>query len=157
MCNPVLNFVAYTRDFLTKSWEWLNDTEIKALTLTPDFTKEQQELFYISLPSRKDYHIWGIKLAGQPIGACGLKHITDTDAEYWGYIGERSYWGMGLGSQMLEYCEKMARTIRLKELYLYVGVSNIRARRLYKKCGFVEDGMSSDQKILKCRRILSVV
>ncbi len=145
--NLQLNFVFFSRDFLAKSWEWLNDAETKALTLTPDFTKEQQEAFYASLPSRTDYLIWGIALAGQPIGACGLKHVTETEAEYWGYIGEKQYWGRGLGHQMIGHCEEIARAQGLKELYLHVGVDNTRARGLYEKCGFVEEASVHDSEI----------
>ena len=145
--NLQLNFVFFSRHFLAKSWEWLNDAETKALTLTPDFTKEQQETFYASLPSRTDYLIWGIALAGKPIGACGLKHVTETEAEYWGYIGEKQYWGRGLGHLMIGHCEEIARVKGLKELYLHVGVDNARAKRLYEVCGFVEEDVSRGNEI----------
>ena len=146
--NPVVSFVPYTRDFLAKSWDWLNDAEIKSLTLTPDFTKEQQEKFYNGLPARKDYMIWGISLNGLPIGACGLKHITVKGAEYWGYIGEKQYWGKGLGSQIISHCERMAQARRLTELYLHVGKNNVRARRLYEKCNFTLDGAPNGDVIV---------
>ena len=143
-----LTFVPYSREFLTRSWDWLNDPETKALTLTPDFTKEQQETFYVTLPSRTDYLIFGIALAGQPIGACGLKHITEMDAEYWGYIGEKQYWGGGLGRQIIGHCEEIARVKGLKELYLHVGADNARAKRLYEKCGFIEEVASRGDEIM---------
>ena len=38
-----IKFVEYNEIFLEKSWEWLNNKEIKYLTCTPDFTKEQQK------------------------------------------------------------------------------------------------------------------
>ena len=142
-----LAFLPYTREFLARSWEWLNDPETKALTLTPDFTKEQQEAFYETLPLRTDYLILGISLAGHPIGACGLKHITETDAEYWGYIGEKEYWGRGLGCQIIGHCEEVARVKGLKEIYLHVGVDNARAKRLYEKCGFIEEVASHGDEI----------
>lgn len=142
-----LAFVPYSREFLARSWEWLNDPETKTLTLTPDFTKEQQEAFYETLSSRTDYLIWGIALAGRPIGSCGLKHITETEAEYWGYIGEKQYWGRGLGGQIVEHCEEVARTMGLRGLYLHVGVDNARAKKLYEKCGFVEEDMSCGDMI----------
>lgn len=150
--SQLLSFVSYSREFLAKSWEWLNDAEIKALTRTPDFTKEQQEAFFDSLSLRADYLIWGIALAGQPIGACGLKHITESEAEYWGYIGEKPYWGRGLGRQLIEHCEGIARTKGLKALYLHVGADNLRARRLYEKCGFLEEEASygTDITMRKC-------
>ena len=148
-----LSFVPYTREFLVRSWEWLTDPETKSLTLTPDFTREQQEAFFASLPARTDYLIWGIMLAGEPIGACGLKHVTEKDAEYWGYIGVKQYWGLGLGVQIVGHCEKMARANGLQAIYLHVGVDNTRARRLYGKCGFVEDAPVVGSEI-RMRKIL---
>lgn len=37
----------YNEDFLEKSWEWLNDEELKYLTMTPDFTRKDQNFFLI--------------------------------------------------------------------------------------------------------------
>ena len=53
-------FVAYDESFLNLSWEWLNDSEIKQMTLTPDMTREGQRKWFENLNSRNDYHIWGI-------------------------------------------------------------------------------------------------
>ena len=42
---------------LKKSWVWLNDPEIKSLTITPDLEKENQRRWFESLKSRKDYFV----------------------------------------------------------------------------------------------------
>lgn len=135
-----LSFVPYSRVFLDKSYAWLHDPEIKRLTCTPDFTREQQTAFFESLAIRKDYKVWGIALAEEPIGACGLKHIDGAQAEYWGYIGEKRYWGRGLGQQIIGHCQTMAQSIGLTSLYLKVGADNLRARKLYFKSSFYEEG-----------------
>ena len=44
--------VDYNIIFLDKSWYWLNDPEIKALTMTPDFSKEDQASYFKSLPKK---------------------------------------------------------------------------------------------------------
>jgi RimJ/RimL family protein N-acetyltransferase len=128
-----LKFVEYSRLFLDKSWNWLNDKEIKELTLTPDFTKEDQIKFFNSLENNKQYYIRGIMLDDIPIGACGLKHITNKDGEYWGYIGNKNYWSKGLGIQILNYIIKYAIGIGLDSIYLNVSKDNQRAYKLYKK------------------------
>jgi len=128
----------YDVTFLEKSWEWLNDPEIKQLTLTPDFSKEDQLNFYNSLPQKKDYWIKGIAEDGIPIGAMGLKNINKehSSAEYWGYIGEKEYWGKGIGKFVLKEAIRKTRELNLKKIYLKVSRKNLRARILYEKMGF---------------------
>jgi RimJ/RimL family protein N-acetyltransferase len=128
--------VDYTLVFLDKSWEWLNDPEIKALTMTDDFTRNDQLAFFKNLPEKKDYWIKGITENELPIGAMGLKHINSQTAEYWGYIGEKEYWGKGIGKFMLDHALKKTKELKLKKLFLKVSNNNTRARNLYLKMGF---------------------
>lgn len=133
---------AYTKCYLDKSCEWLNDPEIKALTLTPDFTREDQQRFFESLSARTNYWVMGIAEDNLPVGAMGLKNITASSAEYWGYIGEKEYWGKGIGNFMLQQAKEKAAALGLKQIFLYVAATNERAKSLYRKHGFtkVEDG-----------------
>ena len=130
--------VNYDLTFLEKSWEWLNDPEIKALTLTPDFSKEDQLQFYRSLPQKKDYWIRGITENNIPVGAMGLKNIDigGSSAEYWGYIGEKEFWGKGIGKFILKEAILKARELNLKKIYLKVTTKNTIAKNLYLKMGF---------------------
>lgn len=124
--------------FLKKSSYWLTDPEIKALTLTPDFTEKDQLLFYNSLPKRKNYWIMGILENSIPIGAMGLKNIDQekSNAEYWGYIGEKQYWGKGIGKFMINEAFAKAKQLNLDQLYLKVDSKNMRAKKLYINSGF---------------------
>ena len=131
---PVL--VDYNLTFLDKSWEWLNDPDIRKLTLTPDFTREEQQAFYNSLPGRMDYWIKGLTENDLPIGAMGLKHITYQDAEFWGYIGDKRYWGKGIGSFMMLQAINKGKELGLDQLYLFVDELNQRAKQLYTRNGF---------------------
>lgn len=137
-----IEFVFFDKVFLEKSYEWLTDPEIKAMTCTPDITREEQEKWHQSLPYRKDYSIWGIKIDRSPIGAVGLKNIDYEKGvgEYFGYIGEKQFWGMGIGTEMLIFIKEKAVALRLRSLELKVHPSNIRAIRLYKKFGFKYEG-----------------
>jgi RimJ/RimL family protein N-acetyltransferase len=122
--------------FLEMTWNWLNDPEIKELTNSSEFTIDDQKKWFTNLKNRKDYLIWGLTLNGKPIGACGLKNITQNDCEYWGYIGEKEYWGKGLGSKILIYMEVEANKLNLESIWLQVIKSNERAIRLYIKHGY---------------------
>jgi RimJ/RimL family protein N-acetyltransferase len=134
-----IELVKYDRIFLSHSKIWLNDLEIKKLTNTPDFSDLEQETWFNSLKTRKDYLIWGIKANMQPIGVCGLKNITNKDCEYWGYIGEKVYWGKGIGRQIMDLMEKKAKEIHLKSIWLKVLNDNERAYKLYQNTGYIEE------------------
>lgn len=139
-----IEFVTYDFSFLQASTQWLSDSEIRFLTATPMISQETQEKWFASLTTKKDYYIKGILADGKPIGACGLKHITEVDGEYWGYIGEKNYWRKGIGKQMMAFIEKYARSLKLKQIYLKVIPENIRAIQLYTKQGYVEDENNSE-------------
>lgn len=131
-----IEFVPYDASFLPLSRAWLGDPEIKALTMTPDFSQQAQADWFAGLPERRDYLIWGVRFAGQPVGACGLKGIADGAGEYWGYIGEKSCWGRGVGTGMVGFVEARAREAGLQRLWLRVWERNARARGLYERLGF---------------------
>jgi len=139
-----LSFGRFDENFLERSWHWLNDPEIKWLTMQPDFTRAEQLRWFAGLPERSDYLIFGISCAGVPIGALGLRHIAGNEAEYWGYLGDRNYWGAGLGGEMMGFIFNQARQRGLNELYLKVHKNNVRAIRLYIRVGFQTTGENGD-------------
>ena len=146
--QPEVEFLPYEEAFLSLSWDWLTDPEIKALTMTPDFDRAAQARWYESLPGRSDYLIWGVRHAGKPVGVCGLKGIAEGAGEYWGYIGDKSCWGRGIGGRMVGFVEEAARGRGLERLWLKVWDRNPRARRLYERLGFRLDRVEGDVVIL---------
>ena len=133
-------FVEFDCNFLQKSFYWLSDSEVKRLTETPDITLDKQEQWFQALPQKEDYFIRGILADGVPIGAVGIKNIRFMQGEYWGYIGEKAYWGKGIGKVMVEEMLRVAKVVfHLDMLYLKVLVGNARAISLYKSCGFIVD------------------
>lgn len=146
-----LRFVSFDDDFLEKSWHWLHDPEIKRLTMTPDFTREQQLRWFAQLQDKSDYRIWGLIYKDKPVGAVGLKYITSNEAEYWGYIGERSYWGCGLGKKMMRFAIEEASKMQIRELYLKVHCENSRAISLYTKAGFATEDKNGDVYTMRMR------
>lgn len=149
MSDSQLILVEYSIQFIEFSWNWLNDPEIKKLTNTPSFSKEDQLDFFHSLPERKNYYIKGIVYNERPIGACGLKNITDTDAEYWGYIGEKEFWGKGLGKQIMNKMIEKAKELNLTSIYLIVIPDNPRAISLYQKMEFEIENESDKEIIMR--------
>lgn len=148
----MLEFVEYDESFLALSWLWLKDPEISILTMTPEFTKDEQLIFFKSLGERRDYFIRGITYQNKKIGAVGIKNINHDKGEYWGYIGEKNYWGQGLGREIMQKIISEARLLGLKKLYLQVNSNNQRAINLYKREGFVLS--SVDEQLIKMERWL---
>lgn len=148
----MIKLESYNEIYLEKSWGWLNDPEIKFLTNTPDFTKEDQQKWYRSIQSKENYKIWGVSAENNPIGVFGIKNIDykKADGEYWGFIGEKEYWGKGIGKSILEQLIEIAKNdLRLKEIYLKVIRENEIAIKLYKKLDFKEIGVDAENIIMK--------
>jgi RimJ/RimL family protein N-acetyltransferase len=147
-----IKLVDYTADYLELSWKWLNDPEIKALTNTPDFSADQQLKWFNSLATKKDYFIKGIEFSNSKIGVCGLKNITQSDAEYWGYIGDKQYWRKGIGTLILQEMEKQAKEFGVNTVWLNVLLNNTNAIKLYRKNGYFVE--SKNERIQKMRKAI---
>ena len=121
-----LSLIPYDARCLELSWLWLNDPEIRELTMTPIFTREDQNIYFKNLPLRLDYKIWGILLDGHEIvGAAGLKNYRGSLAEYWGYIGEKKYWYQGLGQSLVKVVEEKARNSGIIDLDLILASEHV--------------------------------
>ena len=131
-----IEFVQYDYRYLEKSNKWLSDPEIKYLTQSPEIDRKVQKEWFESLPDRTDYIILGVEVDRMPAGAVGIKHIINGEGEYWGYIGEKSLHGLGIGSFLVKKMISIARDKGMHRLYLHVIDNNYRAIKLYKKHGF---------------------
>lgn len=77
------------------------------------------------------------------IGNAGLKHINPyhRSAETWVYIGEGRYRRRGLAYAALESLVRRAFTkMRLHRIQAWMLESNLPSFKLFKKCGFKEEG-----------------
>lgn len=148
-----IELVPFSEAFLNLTWKWLNDPEIKKTTNTPTINKNDQITWFKSLSERTDYIIWGIAVNNTPIGACGLKNINKEECEYWGYIGEKSFWGKRIGTYVLNVLLDHARNKNKSSVYLTVLKDNQRAINLYTKFGFYTEKEVGDN-LLKMRLAL---
>ena len=147
-----IKLVNFDKSFLELSWKWTNDAEIRKLIDAPIITKAEQETWFSSLHMREDYLIYGVKAGDILLGVCGLKKLTYHDAEYWGYIGEKEFWGRGLGTDMLRLIQEKAQVLNLKSIWLEVIKENKRALKLYHKQGFKIE--KEEDKIIFMRKDL---
>jgi RimJ/RimL family protein N-acetyltransferase len=132
----MVQFVKFEEKFLELSWKWLNNKEIRELINVKQISKKEQIEWFNLLPKKNDYLIYGITYNNVPVGVTGLKNITENNAEYWGYIGEKEYWGKGIGKAMMHFAIENAQKLQLESIYLKVLKSNQRAIYLYKSLNF---------------------
>lgn len=81
---------------------------------------------------------------GKVVGTAGIEAVGKKDkvkhrAEF-GIGILKAYWGLGIGSALLDACIECARTAGYKQLELTVVAENERAIALYQKAGFIEFG-----------------
>nr|WP_256592461.1 GNAT family N-acetyltransferase [Pseudomonas sp. URMO17WK12:I2] len=129
--------VEYTEVFLELSWRWLNIPLIKEMTMTPDFSRAQQADFFSRIGPSHGNYVFGIAQNKKNIGACGVKNISGGSGELWLYIGEKEYWGLGLGRVIITKLEEIARLAGLSRLYLKVSSKNESAINLYLRAGYL--------------------
>jgi RimJ/RimL family protein N-acetyltransferase len=127
----------------------INDLETRRLTGTHTiFTPEIVQTFLTGLPSRDDRADWAIirESDGAFIGEVVLNDLDEDNQSMNFRIGLQSqYLGQGYGTQatraVVDYGFNM---VKLHRIHLGVYAFNPRAERVYKKCGFLREGIERD-------------
>lgn len=146
----------YLRKIEMNDWEqyhiWRNDTEVMVTTnpaldvYSPKDTKGFVAEVLIKPDSSKSYMI--IDKASQvSIGITSLINIDfkNRNAECIIDIGEKTYWGKGLGTETLEILLNYAfQELNLHRVSLRVFSFNEKAVHVYGKLGFKEEGVSRE-------------
>lgn len=151
----------FSRKHLNISREWMNNKELCCLfnRRYKYLSRVAQMIWYKKLLMDKTQVTFGIEVNKVYVGNIGLKNIDrqNKKAEYYIFIGDKSYRGKGVGEnstqQLLKYVRK---NLHLHKIYLCVDKDNIAARRLYKKVGFIEEGVLKDELILENKFITMV-
>ncbi|UOK43780.1 MULTISPECIES: GNAT family N-acetyltransferase [Flavobacterium] len=126
------------------SWKWRNDSEIwkytgsrPSIPITPEIEKE----WIIKVLADPYSKRFAITVDNQYVGNIQLTNITASDAEYHIFIGDKNYWGKGVGYAATQQIIRYAKNnLKLKEIYLHVNPSNNAAVKLYENCGFKGGG-----------------
>ena len=127
--------------------EWINNLE-------------NNQFLHYELPARVDKTVeWfhkkdnekridcTVEYKGIAVGVIGLLQIDkfNSKAEYYITIGETSFKGKGIATKatkaILDYG---FNTLNLHKIYLNVDSDNDIAKKLYKKCGFKQEGFFAD-------------
>jgi len=138
---------AYEKSDADALFRWFADEEVTRWLGPPNFPSRahQEKFIELAQASSDDAKYFAIEtLEGKLVGDCGLRFIDwkSRKAEFFITIGEKQFWGKGLGSDALRIVIRVAfDKMNLNRLWLTVLVDNPRAVRCYEKCGFVREGL----------------
>ena len=122
------------------SWKWRNDPDVWKFTgsrpniiVTPEIEIDWIQNVLSKLNSKR----FAIIVDKVYVGNIQLTNITELDAEYHIFIGDKSYWGKGIATKATDLLIDYAFTkLKLKLIYLFVKSDNIAAVKVYEKNGF---------------------
>jgi RimJ/RimL family protein N-acetyltransferase len=128
-----------------KFTEWLNDFEVTVnlQTYNTVLNVENEKAFLENLTKTHNYSIIE-KKNDELLGICGFGDIDQVNqtAEVGIFIGNKTYWGNGYGTEalmlLLDYGFK---ALNLHNILLRVYDYNKRAMRIYEKIGFKKIGV----------------
>ncbi len=141
---------AIERDDLSRFVTWLNDSEVtRGLMIRLPLSTADEEAWYEQmLKSPQSEHTMAIDVhEGERwvhLGSCGFHAIdwTVRSGEVGIFIGEKSYWNHGYGSEAMQLLLRHGfQTLNLNRIFLRVYADNARAIRSYEKCGFIREGV----------------
>lgn len=135
--------------------KWINDPDVIQYTNSyrPISEMEQKEWFY-NTAYFKNHYVFGIEHIADKtlIGTCGLYDFDGVarKAELRMKIGDVAYRGMGFGTEALKQLISFGfNDLNLNKIWLRVLSHNTSAVKLYKKNGFVNEGLLRQDMFLK--------
>ncbi|MFH1564783.1 MAG: GNAT family N-acetyltransferase [bacterium] len=128
--------------------KWWKDETLIELT-SGEYEKSEDVLrgYYIKMLNAQNDRHYAILCGSKIIGNISLIRKNKNIFEISIIIGEKKYWGAGIGQAAIERLLKIAfDKLGYKKAYIEVRPENLRAIKLYKKCGFIEAGFKKDIK-----------
>ena len=134
-------------DYTEGLYNWANDdgvTHYMVTGLKPSI-KESMEKLYNDIINNNAELVFTIvdKETDKAIGLVGLYSINlqVRSAEFRIIIGEKSFWGKGIGTECTKWIISYAfRSLNLNKVWLGVNEENLGAVKSYQKSGFVYEG-----------------
>lgn len=123
--------------------KWWRDKELTDLTSgdhTPMADEEIKKQIR-EMANDKSAHHWMICVDGKIVGHINLNRIDNKKAEMQIVIGEKEYWGKGIGEQAGTQVIQEAKNLSFNKIYIEVRPENSRAISLYENLGFQNLGL----------------
>lgn len=140
-----LRFVIVNKKHLKCLNEIINDRDVcKFLTPTFPVSMRSTREWYTHNKKMKNYW-WAIIYEDKIVGSVNLmrkgnseklKHVVEI-----GLSIDKEHWKMGFGKEAIDYAKKQAKQKNFKRLEIWAVKDNERALRLYRRCGFEEEGI----------------
>ena len=121
------------------SYKWRNNPEVWKYTGSkPDriITEDIETEWIKNVLKRNNEMRFAIIVDGKYIGNTQLTNIENQEVNFHIFIGEKDYWGKGIGSQVLKLMIEVAKNKNFKKIKLNVNSKNIAAYKMYIKYGF---------------------
>lgn len=128
--------------------EWMHDDTINSNFQYPfgEMTIEKVMDFIQHSFDEENQHFAIIDENDEYLGTISLKHISqkDRNAEY-AIVSRKKAQGTGVTRQATHELLRYAfEELELHKVYLNVLEDNVKARKFYEKCGFVQEGLAKD-------------
>jgi len=144
----MISLMPLSLENVTSFYKWINDKEVIRYSLSyfDKITSEGEiSRWYREMLNEKNSINLGIYLknTNELIGYAGISKISETNksGEYFIFIGEKKYWGKGIGTQVTkEVLELGFNKFDLNRIMLTVSEPNIGGIRAYEKSGFIVEG-----------------
>lgn len=130
---------------------WITDPEAMQFVgfykHTHQFTTLDQARDFFS--QLKDGVFFGIYVEDNLIGWSALSRFENQTCEFGIFIGEKEYWGQGIGTSITkQVCNHAFEKLNIKKIYLTTAGRNLAGQKCYTKAGFqVEAVIPGDRKI----------
>ena len=130
---------------------WVNDPDVvKNLQhFNKKFTKKDEEIYVKKILKSKNDFVFSIFLEkdGEYIGQIGIHQISwENKLGRLSIIIKREFWGKNYAKESIPFILSIAfHKLKLHKIWLMSWSTNKKARRLYKKLGFREEGVLKDE------------
>ena len=129
-------------------YKWINDEEVIRYSLSYfNIIKTEEEInrWFVEMLNEKNSLNLGIYLKNSTelIGYTGISKISETNksGEYFIFIGEKKYWGKGIGTEVTEKVIEIGfNKLDLNRIMLTVSEPNIGGIKTYERVGFRIEG-----------------
>lgn len=104
------------------------------------YTPEEEKDFIVNMQKAGTKLQLIAEIDGKIIGNCAVRSISNRlryqHRASLGFAICKDYWGLGIGSHMIQTCIDFCKTEGFEQLELEVVTDNLRAMKLYEKFGF---------------------
>ena len=144
---------------ISRNYQWGNDPELAFLTGMNPFPKSLVDIerWFETVCVNQCLKLFTIKtLSGEYIGNVEISELEWRTGcgEIGIIIGEKEFWHQGYGREAIGLLADFAfREMRLHRLEARVLAHNVRAQRVFERCGFVREGVMRDQFFLQGRHV----